>query len=414
MNQPVGECQNAANAYREGPLHRMLRLMHMADVHLGARHHDLGVQAAAQRERQFAAFKRAIDMAIAERVELLLICGDLFDSNAQPRRSVERAAAELHRLTERHVRVVLIPGTHDSYEAGSIYRVFDLPAMVGGKDDGKAAFCTVLTDSQPSVTLPELDVTVHGRVFATKQAPTSPLAGFTGARTAAGRLQIGMIHGSRYVAGQVEKDDVLFTDDEIAASGLDYLALGHWHSFQQGRAGRTTWAYAGAPEPVQVDQDGAGQVLLVSLEPGRDSTTVKIEARPVGRTRLTKLNIDLAGVASQVDLVNRLTELADPDLFLDVRLFGVEPDQLDLNLDEVTSQLAGSFLRLHIVNQAVAALPAGTLPPADTIAGAFVRSLEKRIKELQQSGDSDGAAELLEALRLGRLLLDDPQRVALV
>ena len=34
----------------------MLRLIHTADVHLGARHDDLGDQAAAQRERQFAAF----------------------------------------------------------------------------------------------------------------------------------------------------------------------------------------------------------------------------------------------------------------------------------------------------------------------------------------------------------------------
>ena len=73
----------------------MLRIIHTADVHLGARHDDLGEQAAAQRERQFAAFKAAIDLAIAEKVDLFLIAGDLFDSNVQPRRSVERVAAEL-------------------------------------------------------------------------------------------------------------------------------------------------------------------------------------------------------------------------------------------------------------------------------------------------------------------------------
>ena len=40
----------------------MLRLLHTADVHLGARHTDLGDQAAAQRERQFAAFRVAVDL----------------------------------------------------------------------------------------------------------------------------------------------------------------------------------------------------------------------------------------------------------------------------------------------------------------------------------------------------------------
>jgi exonuclease SbcD len=392
----------------------MLRLMHMADVHLGARHHDLGAQAAAQRERQFAAFRRAVDIALAEKVELVLICGDLFDSNSQPRRSVERAAAELQRLVARHIRVVIIPGTHDVYDAGSIYRVFDLPAMVGGEEGGNGSRCVVLTDTLQSVTFKELDATVHGRVSATKRAPTSPLAGFTPGEAGKGtRFQLGMIHGARYVAGQVESDDVIFTDAEIAASGLDYLALGHWHSFQQGRAGKTTWAYSGAPEPVQIDQDGAGQVLLVTLEANGDDNDVRVEARVVGRTRMEKLTIDAASIGAQVELVRRLSELADPDLVLDVRLMGVLPDGLDLNLDEVSQQLEKSFLRLRLVDQSVAALPEGALPPADTIAGAFVRALQSRIAAQEAGGGTNGAAELRESLRLGRLLLDDPQRVAL-
>ena len=89
----------------------MLRLLHTADVHLGARHADMGEQAAAQRERQFAAFRAVIDLAIAEKVDLVLIAGDLFDSNTQPKRSVDRVAAELKRLVDARIRTVIIPGT---------------------------------------------------------------------------------------------------------------------------------------------------------------------------------------------------------------------------------------------------------------------------------------------------------------
>ena len=64
--------------------HRMLRLLHTADVHLGARHADLGDAAAAQRERQFAAFEASVDLALSEKVDLFLVAGDLFDSNVQP------------------------------------------------------------------------------------------------------------------------------------------------------------------------------------------------------------------------------------------------------------------------------------------------------------------------------------------
>src|SRR3954465_11723622 len=98
----------------------MLKLLHTADVHLGARHADLGEQAAAQRERQFAAFQATIELALTEKVDLVLICGDLFDSNTQPRRSVERVAAELKRLALASIRSVILPGTHDVYDRASI------------------------------------------------------------------------------------------------------------------------------------------------------------------------------------------------------------------------------------------------------------------------------------------------------
>ena len=94
----------------------MLRLLHTADVHLGARHADLGEAAAAQRERQFDAFRAAVDLAIAEKVVLFLVAGDLFDSNVQPKRSVERVAAQLGRMAQARIRSVLVPGTHDVYD----------------------------------------------------------------------------------------------------------------------------------------------------------------------------------------------------------------------------------------------------------------------------------------------------------
>jgi len=391
----------------------MPSLLHMADVHLGARHDDLGEVAAKQRERQFAAFSRAVDAAIERRVDIVLICGDLFDSNAQPRRSVERAAGELKRLADRQIRTVLIPGTHDCYDPTSIYRVFDLRAMAGlpaGSD-----LLNVLTPGSPSIVFGDLDVAVHGRVFSTKRQPQSPFHGFDKVLAGApARYAVGMIHGSLRIEGKVESDDVLFTQEEVAASGLHYLALGHWHSMRQGRAGGTTWAYSGAPEPVAVDQDGAGQVLAVTLGGTPERPTVSIEPIAVGRTRFRHLDVDVAGLASQDELVRQLRALADPDLVLDVKLLGVAADALDLNTDEVERQMRDAFFGFRIRDTSIAALPEGPLPPPDTIAGVFTRDLQTRIAAADTAGAEDVAAEHREALRLLRVLLDDPQRVTLV
>jgi DNA repair exonuclease SbcCD nuclease subunit len=382
----------------------MLRLLHTADVHLGARHADLGEQAAAQRERQFAAFRATVDLAIAERVDLLVVAGDLFDSNTQPRRSVERVAAELGRLAQAAVRTVLIPGTHDVYDGASVYRAYDLAALAGLPPDTDRL--VVLTPERPDVVLAPLDLVVHGWVFATKRAPRSPLAGFDAAADDRATWHVGLIHGSLLIPEKTEHDEVVFTSDEVAASHLDYLALGHWHSTQRGRAGTTLWAYSGAPEPVALDQDRAGNVLLVTLEERGGGRPVTIEERRVGRTRFERLDLDAAGIGSQPALVERIAGLADPDLVLDVRLIGVRPDDLDLVPEEVEREVADRFFRVRVRDGSAAALPEGPLPPPDTIAGALVRDLEAEIAEREAAGRDDDALETREALRLARLLLD--------
>lgn len=393
----------------------MPRLLHMADIHLGARHNDMGPAAAAQRERQFEAFKRAIDLAIEEKVDLVLICGDLFDSNSQPRRSVERAAAELGRLAQRHIPVVAIPGTHDCYDAASIYRVFDLAELADAPADSNLVI--LLTDTRPSIDFPQLGVTVRARVFPTKRGSESPLLALAvkpdDPSVLAHNWQIGMVHGSLAVPGRFDADEVMFTEQEVAQSNLDYLALGHWHSFREGRAGKTVWAYSGAPEPVALDQDGAGQVVLANLEERDGQRRVTLEACTVGRTKFRRVEVDAATLSSQAELESRLRELANPDLVLDVRIAGVSADDLDLNLDELERQLSGAFLRLRIRDASVAALAETESAPADTILGAFTRDFRARILEHETRGDAERAAELREALRLGMLLLDDPQRVTL-
>jgi DNA repair exonuclease SbcCD nuclease subunit len=385
----------------------MLRLLHTADVHLGARHADLGEQAAAQRERQFAAFRATVDLAIAERVDVFLIAGDLFDSNTQPRRSVDRVAAELRRLVAARIRTVIIPGTHDVYDRASIYRVHDLAALAGsasGED-----LVTVLTPERPSVHLAACDVVVHGPVFATKRAPHSPLRDLRVVREgSAATWQVAMVHGSLLIPDRTDRDEVVFTREEVEASGLDYLALGHWHSMQQGRFGATTYAYSGAPEPVAVTQDGAGKALLVELDEATGTRSVRIDARTVGKTRFQKLDADATTIADQAAFEARLAALADPDLVLDVRITNVRPDELDVHVDEVEDRLEHGFLKLRVRDVSLPALTGGSLPSADTIPGAFIRNVEGRIAELEAAAApeaADEATELRDVLRLGRLLL---------
>jgi DNA repair exonuclease SbcCD nuclease subunit len=363
----------------------------------------MGDRAAAQRERQWAAFRTTVELAIAERVDLFLVAGDLFDSNTQPRRTVEAVGAELRRLADARIRSVIIPGTHDAYDRSSVYRAYDMAGMAG--QTAGSDLVTVLTPERPEVHLEPCDVMVFGRVFDTKRAPRSPLADFAVGDDRRATWRIGMVHGSLAIPGQTDGDDVVFSREEVAASGLDYLALGHWHGAQQWTAEGTAFAYSGAPEPVAVDQDKAGKLLLVTLDKDGDRRTVEVAERVVGRTRFASESIDAASVAGQPELIERLARQADPDLILDATLDGVRPDELDVDTTEVETALRDRFLGIRVRDRSTPPLTEGPLPPEDTIAGSFIRDLEARIAAAEKAEGGEDPTELREALRLGRLLL---------
>ena len=323
--------------------------------------------------------------------------------------------AELGRLARAGIRTVIIPGTHDVYDGASIYRSYDLAGIAQAASD----WVVVLTPYLPEIVFPSLDAIVYGRVFDTKRSPRSPLAGLDAKADTRATWKIGMVHGALSIPGRTDSDLVVITDEEIARTGLDYLALGHWHSAIEGRAGNVSYAYSGAPEPVALDQDGAGQVLIVTLEERAGEHVVEIEGRRVGLTISEKLDIDAGTIHSQPELIELLSRRADPNLAFDVRLTGLFPDELDLDLDEVERALSPSFLRFRIRDLSIPSSPDGVAPPPDTVLGAFVRSIEDQIEALEATAGSAGApgapgpgydgdeiADLREVLRLGRHLLE--------
>ena len=407
----------------------MLRLLHTADVHLGARHEDLGEAASALRERQHAALRAAVDLALAERVDCVLMAGDLFDANTASRRTVERAVAQLARLAAARIRIVLIPGGHDAYTRSSVYRAYDLPSLVGGD------MLTLLTPDQPWVQLETLDAVVVGPADTSRigtGASTVPFADLGRAAVPTTTWRIGLLHaalangaadeaaraggdadGSASTDGAAAEGDGPLEPREvseatIAASGLDYVALGHGHIAATGKAGSVSWAVAGSPEQVSADRPEPGTVNLVTLDERAGAKTVRVETRVVGSSWHRELEGEAGLIASQAVLVERLRTAADPELVLDVRIVGDRPDDLVLDPAAIEEALQGAYLCVRVDDRSRPPLTTGALPPPETIAGAFVRNVEARIAELEaadgQAGD-DEATELREVLRLGRRLL---------
>ena len=94
------------------------RFVHTADVHLDSPLETLALKDAeaasvvANATRQ--AFSNTIDLCVAEKVNALLIAGDLYDGELKSMKTAAFFTEEMRRLTDEGVRVFIIRGNHDA------------------------------------------------------------------------------------------------------------------------------------------------------------------------------------------------------------------------------------------------------------------------------------------------------------
>jgi DNA repair exonuclease SbcCD nuclease subunit len=216
-------------------------VVHSSDLHV-----DDGYTARAWGGDGTAPLRRVLEAARAAAADVVLLAGDTFEHNRLPASLLDRAAAL---LDEAGIPVVILPGNHDPATPGSVWhrgRIAAPPHVhVLGVTHDKA------------VRFPALGLEIWGHAHRDYD-DMAPLRNPRARRT---RWQIAAAHG-HYEASPDPRSSLrpswLIGDADIAATGADYVALGHWNTPKRvGRRGVPAW-YSGSP-------DLAGTVNLVRL-----------------------------------------------------------------------------------------------------------------------------------------------------
>jgi DNA repair exonuclease SbcCD nuclease subunit len=366
----------------------MLKILHTADIHLGARFSGLGNKGASQREQLRATFKNVIATAINEKVNIVLIAGDLFDSNQQPPRNIDLVIEQFNLLGSNNIPVCLIPGTHDSLDSSSIYRKVDF--------EGKCSNLKIFADENISCKeYPSLDLTVYGKPNLSNKSYISPLKGLK--RLTSSKFHIAMAHGSFYIPEKVAEDDHVFRLEEVKVSGMDYLALGHWHRVYSCSEKPSAW-YSGPPEWIP-DQKEKGGVLLVSLS---DSGEVKVDPKMLGLRDYDEVEIDVSGVQDLAKLKARVSEGANQNLVRKATLKGLRDAELIINPEELETELGEKFFHLSVMDKSHPKSGEVTEDEERLIRNRFIKLMKGQIEGLE--GEEKDIAE--NALQYGITLLD--------
>ncbi|MBZ9921837.1 DNA repair exonuclease, partial [Mesorhizobium sp. BR1-1-7] len=268
------------------------RFIHTADVHL-----DSPLRSLALRNSELAelvgdasrqSFAAIVDLCLAERVDALVIAGDLYDGDQTSMKTARFLATQMARLHQAGVRVYMIRGNHDAMSR--ITKQLELPDTVttfGGR-------CQSVIQSGAGV-----DVAFHGLSFVSPKAPEGLLSKYVAPRE--GAANVGIMHTS--LAGSPGHD--VYAPCSVAdlqGHGFNYWALGHIH-VRQVYSGASTLVMPGIPQGRDINEAGEKSVTLVTI---RDDRCVEIEERLTSVAQFERVSVDLTGASEWSEAIVRI------------------------------------------------------------------------------------------------------------
>lgn len=224
-----------------------MRFLHTSDWQIGMGATHVGHAGDLVRQERLRAAERVVKAARDADVEFLLLAGDTFEHNGVDRPSVQQVGDILAAAGR---PVYLIPGNHDPLTPGSVWGhpVWQAPNL-------HVLRTPEAVDLGSAKLFPCPLVEAHSR-----RDPTlliTPDGGNT--------LRIGMAHGT--VEGVSDDLDYPIARNAAQRAGLDYLALGHWHSYTAfaDAQGAVRMAYSGTHEATKFGERESGNALVVEI-----------------------------------------------------------------------------------------------------------------------------------------------------
>ncbi|MGQ3675107.1 metallophosphoesterase family protein [Xanthobacter sp. TB0139] len=263
------------------------RFLHAADLHLDSPLRGLarrGEMAGAFLEASRRALENLVEAAIHHQVAFVVIAGDIFDGDWKDFSTGQFFIRQMGRLAQADIRVFTLRGNHDA--ASVITKDLPIPRNVHIFSE----------DAAETVTMPELNVALHGHGFATRHVPRNIALDYPAARP--GHFNIGVLHTS--LTGR-EGHEVYApcSIPDLERSGYDYWALGHVHQREVVKNERPAIVYPGNLQGRHARETGPKGATLVEVQGGNITA---LTALTLDAARFERLEIDLSGVTNMGSL----------------------------------------------------------------------------------------------------------------
>ncbi len=364
----------------------MVKILHCGDIHLDSpfKSSNAGKSETCRKELRNI-FSSLILYIIANKIDIALIAGDLFDGSFATGETAKFVARELENASS--CRFVISPGNHDPYTPDGVYSKTDFPSNV-----------FIFSSEEPSkFSFPELNTDVYGYAFTKSTLEHYPFAGKK--PDDASKINILCAHAD---IGNPLSPYCPVSESDIKTSEFDYCAFGHIHNTDGvKKEGNVTYAYSGCLEGRDFGETGHKGAIIAEINKSEQSSSVKTNQIIFSKHRYEIFHADISFCTTFSDILtkikNAILESYGKDTLLRVILSGIVSPSLKINISELENALLNELFYLEIKDNTLPLYATDILENDPTVKGAFF----KEIRPLLEQGTASERAVAAAALRYG-------------
>lgn len=360
-----------------------IKIVHCADIHFDTPFKDVDErQSKINKEELKEVFCNIINLCKSNRVDILLLAGDIFDNLTLEKETLYFLEKSFRDIED--TRVFISPGNHDPYMVNSFYKLIKWPENV-----------YVFSKGLECVFIEELNLNVWGAAFTERYVKESMLKGFV--HESFGEINIMVIHGE--LSSGVSNEYNPITIEEIRNSGMNYIALGHRHNYSGiNREDKTYYAYCGCPQGRGFDE--VGEKGIIYGEIGNEFS--KFNFIKMCKRQYKEMRIDISDVETYQDLTNLIKDKIDKEdrekNFYKVILIGEVSNEFCIDEKLIINYLEKDFYSIKVVDKTRAKVDIEEIVKGYSVRSIFVKKLLLKLEE----STSDEEKEMIEkALKLG-------------
>ncbi len=343
-----------------------IKIMHCADLHLGAELSVLGVQAAERRAELLHTLNTIKELCREHAVKLLLVAGDLFDSNNVPTDTVQSVKSCFASMND--VTIAITPGNHDYLSADSPY---------------SSEWSENVYIFKKPETIEVSGVFLHGIPFLSAYSDTFSLP------TAQSGTNILLMHGD--LSGGAYNP---ITPAVLSATMMDYVALGHIHKRTEiTYSGSVPFAYSGCPEPLGFDELDEKGVYIGTV--GKNQIDLKFYK--TCRRCYREISVDITETQDNTEVLSLAKQALQNYTGDLIKLKLTGESSFGVDTEYIATGLRDDAYYIKVRDCTFTKENLDIIKHEQTLKGFFVREMLNRLENCK----ADETEKLREALRLG-------------